>query len=473
MMQRDLGSFSRVFFLGIGGIGMSALARWFVAQGLSVWGYDRVHTPLTNRLEGEGIVVLFQDSPERLPEEWQRPEEVLVVRTPAVPLGNKFPQFFQEKGFTVMKRAQALGLLTQGLPTLAVAGTHGKTTTTAIASWLMHNTLRDGVGFVGGLLSNTRSNLILPKDGEPPRRAVVEADEFDRSFLTLFPEIAVLTSADADHLDIYEKPETLLENYAAFLSQVKPEGELLVAAHVSEAVLTRLPVGFIPKFYAFKGFLPPVEGRVLDFWGENFCIQEGKISFDFCTKEGERQTFYLPLPGRHNAENAVAAIAALHLWGVPLASLAAALENFGGIHRRFEIYMNTKAHVLIDDYAHHPSEIRATLKAAKELFADRRLTVIFQPHLYSRTRDFHMEFADSLGVADEVVLLDIYPAREEPLAGINSGIILENVINEHKFWLKDKELLSFVQEKRPEFLVVLGAGDIDRFPAKIKEVLST
>ena len=442
----------RIYFIGIGGIGMSALARYFLHEGKQVAGYDRTRSALTEALETEGAAVHYTDDAEAVPAAFRQKEGTVVVYTPAVPDDHRELGWFRSQGFTVEKRSQMLGHLSAGKYVMAVAGTHGKTTTSTLIAWLNHAVEGAGSAFLGGISKNFGSNLVL---GSGPRLAV-EADEFDRSFLRLQPDVAVVTAVDADHLDIYGTYEAVKEAFALFIERIRPGGALVLKSGVDVALRNDAVT-----IYRYAYDTP------CDFYARNVRLLEGgHYRYDLVTPSGVIADCTLGIPGWVNIENAVAAVAAM--WCAARAEgktldadrLRRALAAFTGVKRRFEFYVNTPRQVYMDDYAHHPRELAATLTSVRKMFPERRLTAIFQPHLYTRTRDFYREFAEALSHADEVVLLPIYPAREEPIEGIASEIIAELVTVPCR--IAARETLAATLEKMDTDVVVsFGAGNID------------
>ncbi len=447
----DITQYRRIFFVGIGGIGMSALARYFLAGGYEVAGYDRTPSALTDALQEEGIQVIFDDRVEAIPGDWRTPAaktDTLVIYTPAVPAGQGGLRYFREQGYPLLKRAQVLGMIADAMRPVAVAGTHGKTTTSTMIAHIMKQSVLDCSAFLGGISKNYDTNLLL---GESDW-VVLEADEFDRSFLFLHPEIAVITSLDADHLDIYLTREHLVESFHQFIRQVRPGGRVLLRHGLPVDRNVNIRVDWF-TYGLDKG---------ADYYAGGLAYRDGYHIFNVHTPEGEIREVHLGLPGRVNVENALAAIAVTHLLGISEESIKKSLLLFRGVRRRFDIRVNTPGQVYIDDYAHHPVELKAAIESAREMFPGRRITGIFQPHLYTRTRDFAGEFAQSLDLLDTAVLLEIYPAREKPLPGITSEIILEKMKLKDKVLIKKEEAVAWVGKHRPEVLLTLGAGDIDR-----------
>ena len=446
-----------IYFIGIGGIGMSNLARYFMLQGKSVAGYDRMETPLTKALVAEGAQVHYEDYVRLVPAEFLDKEETLVVYTPAVPASHSELQYFRQNGFTVMKRAQLLGEVTKTSDAVCVAGTHGKTTVSSMTAHLLRQSGVDCNAFLGGILKNYGTNLLL---SDKSRITVAEADEYDRSFHWLQPWIAVITSADPDHLDIYGTPEAYRESFEHFTSLIRKNGYLILKEGVSLTPRTDATV----KTFTYS----ESEG---DFHAENIRIGNGEIIFDFVSSDSRITDIQLGVPVKVNIENAVAAITAAVLSGVKPDEIRAAMKTFGGAKRRFDFLLKTPGIVFIDDYAHHPQELTASIRSIRQLYPDRKVTGIFQPHLYTRTRDFADDFARSLSLLDDVILLDIYPAREEPIPGITSEVIFEKITSKEKMLLKKTELLDFLKGKQLDVLVTLGAGDIEHLLPAIKQLL--
>jgi len=446
-----------IYFIGIGGIGMSNLARYFIQQGKSVAGYDRMETPLTKALVAEGAKVHYEDYVRLVPAEFLDKEKTLVVYTPAVPASHSELQFFRQSGFTVMKRAQLLGEVTKTSDAVCVAGTHGKTTVSSMTAHLLRQSGVDCNAFLGGILKNYGTNLLL---SDKSRITVAEADEYDRSFHWLQPWIAVITSADPDHLDIYGTPEAYRESFEHFTSLIRKNGYLILK---KDAPLTPRTDATVTVFTYSES-----EG---DFHAENIRIGNGEITFDFVSPNSRITGIQLGVPVKVNIENAVAAITAAVLSGVKPDEVRAAMKTFGGAKRRFDFLLKTPGTVFIDDYAHHPQELTASIRSIRQLYPDRKVTGIFQPHLYTRTRDFADDFARSLSLLDDVILLDIYPAREEPIPGITSEVIFEKITSKEKMLLKKTELLDFLKGKQLDVLVTLGAGDIEHLLPAIKQLL--
>jgi UDP-N-acetylmuramate--alanine ligase len=453
-----------IYFLGIGGIGMSAIARWFYAKGFPVWGYDKTRTPLTEALEQEGIRVHYEDDVNQLPQEiLDDKAATLVVLTPAIPAEHTEWAYLKQQGYTIRKRSEVLGIITASAYTIAVAGTHGKTTTSSIVTHLLHHAGVDCSAFLGGIATNLNSNLLIGKSEPGKEMVVVEADEYDRSFLTLFPDIAVVTSADPDHLDIYGDKEEMIRTFQKFISQIKPGGYLLLEQHTDPRLAEQVQEGV----HVIRYSLDQGDAHV-----QHVQIDGHWFKFDALTPLGNIARLRLGLPGFHNVENALAALMIGQILQVPVEKLVSGIESFRGVKRRFEFVYEGEGKVYIDDYAHHPKEISAFMSSLRALYPDKKLKVIFQPHLYTRTRDFADEFAESLSTADELVLLDIYPAREKPIAGVTSQMILDKVVAPVKYLLhKDEVLQNLVQNSDFEVLATVGAGDIDTLVKPIKNIL--
>ena len=455
-------NFEKVYFLGIGGIGMSALARYFMHEGKSVAGYDRVPSQLTAELEAEGAVIHYEDDIRMIPEQFTEPETTIVVYTPAVPSDHTEYRYFCENGFEVVKRSQMLGHLSQNKLVMAVAGTHGKTTTTTLTAWLNREVTGGGSAFLGGISKNFSNNLVLGGG----RRLAVEADEFDRSFLRLWPDVAVITSADADHLDIYGTHEAVKEAFAQFVRQIKPGGALIIKKGV-DIVLDNPHIDILR--YSLD--------EPCDFYASRIePTGDGHFTFDIVTPDGTIRDCRLGVPGLVNIENAVAAAAmmccAARIEGsTPDAeALRRGLATFSGVKRRFECYVNTPSAVYIDDYAHHPRELSAAIESVKGMYPSRHFTAVFQPHLYTRTRDFCCEFAEALSKADDVLLLPIYPAREEPIEGVETGIIAERVTVPCRI-VEREGLAAAIAEMKTDVVVTFGAGNIDACCDAVAEVI--
>jgi len=441
-----------IFFLGIGGIGMSALARWFQQEGYSVAGYDKTPSPLTDALVEEGMQVIFADEVAAVPAQFRsNPDEILVVWTPAIPKDSVLLHFFQQ-GFLIKKRAEVLGMITKDQYTIAVAGTHGKTSTSSLVAHLLKSAGKPVTAFLGGITQNYNSNLILSGKSKEAV-VVVEADEFDRSFLHLHPNEAVLTSADPDHLDIYGDERTILEGFRQFLSLVDKKGKVYLQSHAHYRLGDQ---GIAPSGLREYGL------RSEGIHAENIIAKPNSFVFDYIGSKNQIKGLELSIPGFHNVENALAAIAIALDHGVSELQVREGIKTFLGVKRRFEIHSSQAGKIFIDDYAHHPEEIKACLSSVRAMYPSQRLTVIFQPHLFTRTRDFAPGFSESLSLADEVVLLPIYPARELPIPGVESEMLLEGIQAANKICIPKNEVMDYLKSVAPEVLVTLGAGDIDR-----------
>jgi UDP-N-acetylmuramate--alanine ligase len=442
----------RIFFLGIGGIGMSALARWFQQEGYAVAGYDKTPSPLTDALVEEGMQVIFADEVAAVPAQFKsNSDEVLVVWTPAIPKDSVLLHFFQQ-GFLIKKRAEVLGMITKDQYTIAVAGTHGKTSTSSLVAHLLKSAGKPVTAFLGGITQNYNSNLILSGKSKEAV-VVVEADEFDRSFLHLHPNEAVLTSADPDHLDIYGDEQTILEGFRQFLSLVDKKGKVYLQSHAHYRLGDQGIASSSLREYGLRS-----EG----IHAENIIAKPNSFVFDYIGSKNQIKGLELSIPGFHNVENALAAIAIALDHGVSELQVREGIRTFLGVKRRFEIHSSQAGKIFIDDYAHHPEEIKACLSSVRAMYPSQRLTVIFQPHLFTRTRDFAPGFSESLSLADEVVLLPIYPARELPIPGVESEMLLEGIQASKKVCIPKSEVMDFLKASAPEVLVTLGAGDIDR-----------
>ncbi|MFP4366175.1 MAG: UDP-N-acetylmuramate--L-alanine ligase [Bacteroidales bacterium] len=451
-----------VYFIGIGGIGMSALARYFNLSGKRVYGYDLTPTKLTERLIEEGIDITFRDDAEEIPGHFKKKSNkdgILVVYTPAIPSDNKIFRYFLNNGYHMVKRSAILGELVNKAKGIAVAGTHGKTSVSALTAHLLTGSSAGCTGFLGGVAKNYKSNLLVNSDSE---LVVVEADEYDRSFLRLFPYIAVITSMDPDHLDIYGNFEELKKAFSGFAGQVKDGGTLIC----------RQGIDLVNKHGEGVDFYTYGLDDTADFYASDIKIgADGLSVFNFVAPGIQFSNIKLGIPGRFNVENAVAAIAVAMICGVGETAIRRGLESFRGILRRFEIKINTRECVMIDDYAHHPAELKACISAVREIFPGRKITGIFQPHLYSRTRDFADQFAESLEELDSLVLLDIYPARERPIPGVSSEIIFRKVKLKGKVLCTRKELTGIIEGMQTDIVITLGAGNIDTMVEPVKKVL--
>ncbi|HEY0655765.1 MAG TPA: UDP-N-acetylmuramate--L-alanine ligase [Chryseosolibacter sp.] len=456
-----LEQYDNIYFLGIGGIGMSALARWFMKKGLHVSGYDKTSTVLTKELEKEGMLVHYDDDVRHIPQPViQRKDRTLVIFTPAIPKDHKEHAYLKEQNYTIMKRSEVLGLISKDYTTVAVAGTHGKTTTSSMVAHILKTANKSMVGFLGGITTNYNSNLIMNGEVAKDTIAVAEADEFDRSFLRLFPQVAIVTSADADHLDIYGDHNSVITSFKDFIKQINQGGHLII--HESIADLLASDVTHVTKhIYSMS------RGQ---FFAGNIKAKSGFFEFDL-HGFGKVEHVRLGVPGFHNIENAIAASIAATQCGVDLSTIKKALESFAGVKRRFEFILKGNRVIFVDDYAHHPAEIEAFLRSMKSMYGSKKLTVIFQPHLYSRTRDFAEGFSKSLSIADQLVLLDIYPARELPIPGVDSDMVFKDVTSPVKVRANKENLMEKLEQMDIEVLATVGAGDIDTFIQPIQKML--
>lgn len=446
----NLKNIHNIYFVGIGGIGMSALARYFKFNNKNVAGYDRVKTDITDELEALGILVSEVDAVAEIPTEYLNEENTIIIYTPAVPSSHAELTYFRENGFHIYKRAEVLGLITKDTFCLGVAGTHGKTTTSSILGHLLAESGTNVTAFLGGIAENYNSNLIL----KGTEITVVEADEFDRSFLQLSPDVACITSVDADHLDIYGEKEALHDSFVAFTKCIKPNGKLFVHEDIPLDGIT----------YGFN--------KTSTYHIKNIHIQNGAYVFDIVTPVEIIEDVQFYLPGRHNLLNGLVAFAMADSIGTPTDRLAKALGTFSGVKRRFSYQIKTEDFVFIDDYAHHPTEINALHQAVREMYPEKKVTAVFQPHLFSRTKDFAAEFAESLAQFDELILLEIYPAREEPIAGVTSSWLLDKIQNDQKKLIAKEHLIDHVATLNTDVLLTVGAGDIGAEVEKIKNKLA-
>jgi UDP-N-acetylmuramate--alanine ligase len=455
----NLKKLHNVHFLGIGGIGMSALARWFNHIGVKVTGYDRTPSTLTAELEKEGMYISYEDNLGTIPAEViaDKPKS-LIIWTPAMPKDSIQLNYFRDNGFDLKKRAAVLGMITSDLPTIAVAGTHGKTTTSSMIAHLLKSGGKNIAAFLGGLTQNYQSNLILHDEGEKEATVVVEADEFDRSFLHLHPNIAVVTSADPDHLDIYGNDAQMLEGFRQFVGLVSLGGQLYIHNKAWEKLNVPLNKELNIRQYGLHG------GEIQ---AKNIEALTASFRFDFKSSKYSISGLELRMPGFHNVENALPAIAIALDFGLTEGDIRQGLLSYKGVKRRFEIWVQEQDRVFIDDYAHHPEEIRAFLTSVRAMYPHRKLTAVFQPHLFTRTRDFAKGFSESLSLADEIVLLDIYPARELPIEGVTASMLLEDITSPQKSLQKKEGLLDYLKSAKTDVLVTIGAGDIDRLVAPI------
>ena len=441
-----------IYFLGIGGIGMSALARYFYQKGCEVSGYDKTPSPLTKRLEEEGILIHYEDNPQLIPDNLD-----FVVLTPAIPSDSLELNYLREKNVRIIKRAEVLGEISRQCRSVAVAGSHGKTTVTALITHLLNYAGKKMSAFVGGIAKNIDSNVIIGDEND--EIVVMEADEFDRSFLQLNPYISIVTSIDADHLDIYGDKEQLQDGFSQFVNKTMTDGVVISNSALSiKTDRKHLTYGFDDA----------------DVMARDIRIENGMTKFSIVTKEGlEYGEYEMQLFGRHNVMNAMSAIMTCFQLHVDMKTVREGLAAFKGVQRRFDIRLKNDKVCYIDDYAHHPEEIKASLKAVRDIYPEKELTLIFQPHLFSRTRDFMNEFAEALSLADRLLLMEIYPAREKPIEGITSSVLLEKVSCKEKQICSKEELLETIRQINPELIMTMGAGDIDRFVPQIETLLKS
>jgi UDP-N-acetylmuramate--alanine ligase len=458
----DIKNIKTAYFLGIGGIGMSAIARYFNHLGIKVMGYDKTPTALTNELIKEGIDIHFEDLGDNIQHSKFNIQNLLVVLTPAIPANHQEWAWFKNNGFEILKRSQVLGLISQNYQTIGVAGTHGKTTTSSLIAHILKHSSVDCSAFLGGISTNYNTNLLLANQpinqSTNQQIVVIEADEFDRSFLTLYPTIAIITSTDADHLDIYGEHNELKKSFLDYTNRLVNGGTLIIKKELD--LINDVTVNYITY---------SIESEA-DVYAKNILITKGNYTFDLVYKGNEINNLQLGIPGLHNVENAVAASAACLMSGVTENELRVALLGFKGVKRRFEYVIKNDSQIYIDDYAHHPEELRAIISSVKNMFPSHEIVVAFQPHLFSRTRDFVDGFAESLSLANEVFLLDIYPARELPIEGITSKIIFDKMTCK-KHLVSRNELLEALKNNQPKVFLTLGAGDIDLLINPIKEIL--
>lgn len=447
------------YFIGIGGIGMSAIARYFLQTGIAVGGYDKTPSALTQKLVLEGAFVHYEEDASSIPQTFKDPQTCLIIYTPAIPTNHKELTYFRENGFEIQKRAQVLGTLTQMLKGLCVAGTHGKTTTSSMAAHLLHQSHVGCNAFLGGITKNYGTNYIVNKESP---YVVIEADEFDRSFHWLTPYASVITSTDADHLDIYGTEEAYLESFTHYTNLIRSNGFLII--HNTLSLNTSVQKGVTVYTYG------RTEG---DFHAENICIGNGEITFDFISPIENIKHIQLGVPVSINIDNGIAAMALAQIGGATPKEIQIAMATFKGVDRRFDFRLKTEHMVYLSDYAHHPAEIKQSILSIKQLYEGRRIKAIFQPHLYSRTKDFYREFAEALSLLDDVVIMDIYPARELPIEGVSSTLIYDHLREGIKKQLCHKEeLLDVVKQGGFDVLVTLGAGDIEDYAEAITEILT-
>jgi UDP-N-acetylmuramate--alanine ligase len=454
--QREM---KAVYFVGAGGIGMSAIARYFIRKGLVVAGYDKTPSKLTEMLAKEGMLIHYEEDVNQIPEACRDPKETLVVYTPAIPEEHKELQFFRQGGFDIQKRAQVLGTLTREHKGLCVAGTHGKTTTSTMCAHIMHQSSKDCNAFLGGISKNYGTNYILSDESD---YVVIEADEFDRSFHWLRPWMSVITSSDPDHLDIYGTKEAYLESFRHYTTLIQPGGALII--HTGLEMKADVADGVRVYTYGTN------EG---DFHAENIKIEKGEITFDLVSPVEDVKNISLGQPVPINIDNGIGAMAMAQLNGCTADELRNGMKSYKGVDRRFDFTLRNDKHVVLSDYAHHPKEIYQSAKSMREVYHDRHITAIFQPHLYTRTRDFYKDFAEALSQLDEVILCDIYPAREQPIPGITSQLIYDNLApGVEKSMIHKEDVLDLVKSRDFDVLIILGAGDLDNYVPQITEIIS-
>lgn len=455
MESKDL---KAVYFVGAGGIGMSAIARYYLKRGLVVAGYDKTPSELTRQLEHEGMLIHYEESVADIPQACRQPQSCLVIYTPAIPADHEELVYFREHGFEIQKRAQVLGTLTRQHRGLCVAGTHGKTTTSTMCAHIMHQSALDCNAFLGGISKNYGTNYILSDSDY----VVIEADEFDRSFHWLRPWMTVITATDPDHLDIYGTKEAYLESFRHYTTLIQPGGALIL--HTGLEMRPDVQPGVRTYSYSLDSG---------DFHAENVKIENGEITFDFISPIENVPNIQLGQPIPINIENGVAAMAMAQLNGCTPDELREGMKTFAGVDRRFDFKVRNSRHVFLSDYAHHPKEILQSARSMRQLYSDRKITALFQPHLYTRTRDFYKEFAEALSLLDEVILCDIYPAREKPIPGVTSRLIYDNLApGVEKSMIHKEEVLDLVRSRDFDVLIVLGAGDLDNYVPQIAQILS-
>jgi len=456
----ELKDIKAVYFIGAGGIGMSAIARYFIQKGVVVAGYDKTPSELTRQLEKEGMLIHYEENVEEIPHACQNSQTCLVIYTPAIPADHKELQYFRERNFEIQKRAQVLGTLTRTHKGLCFAGTHGKTTTSSMCAHIMHQSHLDCNAFLGGISKNYGSNYILSDTSD---FIVIEADEFDRSFHWLRPWMSVITSTDPDHLDIYGTKEAYLESFHHYTTLIQPGGALIL--HCDLEMQAEVQPGVKTYDYSLeKG----------DFHAENIVIENGEITFDFISPIESVKNIQLGQPVPINIENGIAAMAMAQLNGCTAEELRYGMKTYHGVDRRFDFKIKTNKLVFLSDYAHHPQEIYQSAKSIRELYKDKKITAIFQPHLYTRTRDFYKDFADALSQLDEIILCDIYPAREQPIPGVTSRLIYDQLKEGvEKSMIHKEDVLTLVKQRHFEVLVILGAGDLDSYVPQITKILES
>ncbi len=450
-------NYENIYFVGIGGIGMSALARYFAQYGKAIRGYDRVKTELTTTLEQEGMSIHYEDNIQYIDADNWHKDNTLIIYTPAIPKEHSELQFFRQNDYTLLKRAETLGYLSRQLKTIGIAGTHGKTSISTMCAFLLSHLEEGCNAFLGGISKNFNSNLLFSKASQ---QVVVEADEFDRSFLQLFPEKALISAMDADHLDIYGEEDAIKESFFKFIQQIQKGGSLIYKYGLS-----------IPQTQEIQCYSYSLNDANADYYAKNIILKTDQYQFDLVTPEQSIQNIDISVPGLVNLENMIGASALALQSGLSAEQLKQAIPLFLGVRRRFDYRLKTDHLIYIDDYAHHPEEIKAFVGSVKELYPNRKITGVFQPHLYSRTQDFAEEFAQALDLLDEVFLLDIYPARELPIEGVTSELIFNKMTNQHKQLCSKENLLDQIQNYSTEVLVTMGAGNIDQLVQPLEDLL--
>ena len=471
----NLNKIKHIYFIGIGGIGMSSIARFFNILGKNIAGYDLTKTTLTSQLEDEGIDIHYQDDIEFIPNNYKKNSlEILIIYTPAIPIDNSELNYFRKNNYKILKRAEILGIISRNFPTIAIAGTHGKTTVTSITAHILRQNNNILSGFLGGISNNYNSNLIIDNqsikyfsnkptkenNSEIKKYVVLEADEFDKSFLNFYPEIALITSTDKDHLDIYENKANIISAFEKFLTQTHENGIIILNKKLN------LKIPNNRKCYTYS------LTEKADFYAKNIRIHDTYYYADIVCPNFTIKEVKFGMHGIINVENAIAAIALSSFSGVSAKEIKKAVSTFSGVKRRFDIQILTKELIYIDDYAHHPEEIKALINSVKKTFPEKKITAIFQPHLYSRTQDFAEEFAESLELIDDIILTEIYPAREKPIYNVTSKIIIDRIKNKNKILCQKNELIDLLKNKKIELLLTIGAGDIDKEVEKIKKFLN-
>jgi len=454
----DIKEYDNIFFLGIGGIGMSALARFFHVNNKKIAGYDRIQTALSLKLEALGMNIHYEDNIKNIPSDFLNTDKTLIVYTPAIPTNNKELQFFQNKKFSILKRAAALGLISKEYDTIAIAGTHGKTTISTMTSHLLNKATIKANGFIGGISKNFNSNFVLAKNS---KLLVTEADEFDRSFLQLYPQMLLISSMDADHLDIYNNKEDLQNTFKEFVYQIEEGGTLIRKITLD-----------LPQRENIKNYTYDINNDKADFYASDIQLEENLYTFTLHSPQQTIPNLKLGVSGWVNVENAIGAAAIALLKGISPKELQEGLLSYSGVKRRFDYRIQNNNIIYIDDYAHHPKELEAIIKSVRKIYPTKKISAIFQPHLYSRTQDFSKEFAKALSLLDELFLLDIYPARELPIAGVDSSIIFKNVTCAEKTICTKDEILDIIKNKKFDILLTLGAGDIDQLVPEIEKIFA-